>query len=117
MVGTPNRYYRVSSADRAPLRIGLILDSQQEVPAFVARIIEDIKASNFAGIELLISGKTDARRPTPVPILYGLYLRLDARLKPADDPLARGDCTDLLSKIETLYVEPAGKDSVYCLPA
>ena len=71
MVSTPNSYYRISSAVRAPLRIGLLLDSREEISAFFARIIEDIKASNFAGIECCCQknyyGEAGAGRTTELP--------------------------------------------------
>jgi hypothetical protein len=137
MVSTPNSYYRISSADRAPLRIGLLLDSSDEISAFAARIIEDIKASNFARIELLVVKQDNAGRQAPgtrpdSPILrllrrisdpklrehllYDLYLRLDARMKPPDDPVARVQCRDLLSGIATIDVEPVGKKFIHRFP-
>ena len=138
MVRTPNSYYRISFADRPPLRIGLLLDSRDEISAFLAGIIEDIKASNFAGIELLVIRKpTDGRLALGKPpnssavrflrhildpklrqhLLYNLYLRLDARMKRPNDPLARVDCRKLLSGIEALEVEPQGKKFVHRFPA
>ena len=138
MVKTPNGYYRVSSTDRAPLRIGLLLDSCNEISAVFAKIIEDIKASNFAQIELLVVRKTAAREAAPgkpvnsrAPrllrrisdpklrkhLLYDLYLRLDARMKPADDPLTKVACGDMLSGIERIEVEPVGKKFVHRFPA
>src|SRR5258707_553227 len=103
---TPNSYYRISFAGRPPLRIGLLLDSRDEISDFFAGIIEDIKASNFAGIELLVIRKTAGRLAPGKPpnssavrflrhildpklrqhLLYDLYLRLDARMKPPNDP-------------------------------
>ena len=137
MASTPNSYYRISPANRAPLRIGLLLDSRDEIPAFYARAIEDIKASNFAGIELLVVRKPTAKpKPSKPPnspalrflrrlsdpklrkrLLYDLYLRLDARMKPANDPLAMVDCRGMLSGIENFDVEPAGKAFVHRFPA
>ena len=137
MASTPSSYYRISSADRGPLRIGLLLDSRDEISAFFARIIEDIKASNFAGIELLVVRKTTAGRARlgkPASsralrflrhiwdpklrkrLLYDLYLRLDARMKPANDPLAMVDCRDMLSGIESIDVEPAEKNFIDRFP-
>src|SRR5437660_325646 len=133
----PRSYYRISSANRAPLRIGLLLDSQEKTPAFCAAIIEDIRASNFAGIELLVIRKpvlgssapnrqTNSRalnllRSILNPklrkhFLYKLYLLLDARMKPEHDPLATVDCRDLLSGIEMIEVEPLGKKFVHRFP-
>src|SRR5271163_2255369 len=99
--------WRFSPADRPPLRVGLLLDST-ELSLFYARIIEDIQASNFARIELLVF-----RKPaTPVAAnhrpssrmaslsrrlfdaklrqrtLYNLYLRLEKRMTPRNPPLA-----------------------------
>jgi len=138
MLGTSNGYYRISSADRPPLRIGLLLDSRDEISAFFAKIVEDIKSSNFARIELLIVSKTPVDNPPTrkVPhsraarflrriadpklrshLLYDLYRRFDARKKPVDDPLARVDCRNLLSGIEALDVEPIGKKFIQRFPA
>ena len=137
MLSTPNDYYRISSADRPPLRIGLLLDSLEEISAFFAKVVQDIKASNFARIELLILRKTATEKPRPEKrpnsgavsllrrisdpklrshLLYDFYRRLDARVKPAKDPLARVDCRSLFSGIETLEVEPIGKKFVQCFP-
>jgi hypothetical protein len=143
MSSTPSRYYRVSSASRAPLRIGLLLDSRDEISAFFATIIEDIRASNFARIELLIlnqasvsaasAKKPAADHPPNSParnllrhlseaklrkhLLWDLYLRFEARVQSAHDPLAKVDCRDLLSGIETLAVEPVGKKFIQRFPA
>jgi hypothetical protein len=134
MIRIPNNYYRISSAGRPPLRIGLLLDSVSEIPAFAATVIEDIKASNFAGIELLIvrnargtaASDPDSRgsgllrqlsnRRLRKNLLYDLYLRLDARMKPANDPLANVDGKDLLAGIETVHVE-MGEDFAHPFPA
>jgi hypothetical protein len=116
MIRVPNVFYRISPADRAPLRIGLLLDSRNEIPAFFATIVEDIKASNFARIELLVVRKTtggtstESNRQPHKPFLYDLYLRLDARMKPENDPLSPVDGMDLLAGIETIEVEPTGED-------
>ena len=116
MIRVPNVFYRISPADRAPLRIGLLLDSKDQIPAFVATIVEDIKASNFARIEVLVVRKTTIEQspqsnPRPhQPFLYNLYLRLDARMKPENDPLGLVDGTHLLADIETVDVAPTGKD-------
>ena len=130
----PNSYYLISSATRPPLRIGLLLDSRDEISASFAKIVEDIKASNFAEIKLLVvrkpipaanntSGSRSFRFLKPIwdtklrrQFLYSLYQRLDARMKSARDPLARIDSRDLLSGIETLVVEPLGRKFVHRFP-
>src|SRR5690349_21099882 len=48
-----SKLYRRSSADKPRLRIGLMLDSPQ-LAASSARIVEDILASNFADVCLVI---------------------------------------------------------------
>jgi hypothetical protein len=137
VMSTPRSYYRISSANRAPLRIGLLLDSREKIPAFCAAIVEDIRASNFAGIEFLVIKKPlgGSSAPNKQPnssalnllrsvvdpklrkrFLYRLYLRLDARMKPAPDPTAMVDCGDLLSGIEAIEVEPLGKKFVHRFP-
>jgi hypothetical protein len=80
MVSTPNSYYRISSADRVPLRIDLLLDSSDEISAFAARIIEDIKASNFARIELLVVKQANAGRQAPATRPDSRSLRLLRRI-------------------------------------
>lgn len=137
MVSTPNRYYRISSTARAPLKIGLLLDSRSEISAFAAKIIEDIKASNFATIELLVvKSTTGGAAPAKPPdsrilrflrrmtnpklrksLLYDLYLRLDTRMKRANDPVTRVDCKSLLSGIESIDVEPISKSFVHRFPS
>lgn len=117
MIRVPNVFYRISPADRGPLRIGLLLNSRIEIPAFMATIVDDLKASNFARIELLVvrnspgGTRSESTLQTQKPFLYDLYLRLDARMKPQNDPLGPVDGADLLAGIETVAVDPAGKDN------
>jgi hypothetical protein len=126
--------WRFSPADRPPLRIGLLLDST-ELSLFYARIIEDIQASNFAKIELLVFRKP----PTPATnhrpssrlgslsrrlfdaklrqrTLYNLYLRLDKRMTPRNHPLDKFDGSALLAGIESITVEPIGSKFVHRFP-
>src|SRR4029077_13649065 len=116
------------------LRIGILLNSREKISASLARIIADIQASNFAEIKLSIvkkstsapanssnSGVSRFLRPVLNPkvrrqLLYSLYLRLDARMKPTPDPLAEIDCKDLLGGIETIEVEPVGQKFVHRFP-
>jgi hypothetical protein len=102
----------MSAGSDKPLRIGVLLDSGEQVPAFVAQIIEDIQASNFARIELLIVKKsTSGDSATRKPLIYDLYLRLDARMKPENDPLAPVDSRQMLSGIEALELDSATSDA------
>jgi len=133
-MGAATSYYRYSSASRPPLRIGLLLDSREKLPAAFSAVIDDIQTSNFAKIELLVVRKSSAA-PNPAQrsralrflrrildarqrkrLLYELYLRLDARMKPPNDPVAEVDCRDILSGIETIEVEPLGKKFIQRFP-
>jgi len=127
--------WRFSPADRPRLRIGLLLDSR-ELSLFYARIIEDIQASNFAKIELLVFRKTATppaanhragswmgscgRRLFDAKLrqrsLYSLYLRLDRRKKPPNHPLDQSDGSNLLAGIESITVEPIGSQFVHRFP-
>jgi hypothetical protein len=132
----PNSFYRISPSENPPLRIGLLLDSKNELPAFCVRIVEDIQASNFAQIKLLVLRKSTVV-PAPASqttnshrgpirhildpklrrrLVYDLYLRLDSRKSLADNPIAKTACADLLDGIETLEVEPIGKKFVHRFP-
>jgi hypothetical protein len=121
-------------AARPPLRIGILLDSSKP-SAFFAKVIEDIQASNFAQIELLVYRK---RRSTPAAgrpksrlgnwaerlldsskrkrLLYETYQRFDQRNKATNDPLTPVDCSQRLSGIESIEVEPIGKKFIHCFP-
>lgn len=105
MASHPTRYYGVSAADGAPLRIGLLLNDALKVPAYEGKIIEDIQQSNFARIECVIATgspeKSSIKAAVANPILYRLYLRMDARMKPGNDPLALVDGSQLLYGIDT----------------
>ena len=61
-VASPRSFWRRSSSSDPPLRIGLLLDGVK-MSRFFATIIEDIQASNFAKIELLIFRKATDRPP------------------------------------------------------
>jgi len=127
------QFFRVSSADRPPLRIGILLDSPK-LSAFFARIIEDIQASNFARIELLVYRKKPAQAQeqsksrlgalkkrffTPTlrkRALYDAYVRFDERKRPANHPLDIVDCSARLAGVESIEVEPVGKKFVHKFP-
>jgi hypothetical protein len=131
MTGSP---WRFSPAHHPPLRVGLLLDGPN-LSAFFARVIEDIRASNFANLELLVFRKPHARpeakrrrssldkiarklldREARKHALYDLYLRLDKQMKPSNHPLDQVDCSHLLAGIETIEVEPIGKKFVHRFP-
>ena len=128
-------FWRTSPSHNPALRIGLLLDSFK-MSRFFATVIEDIKASNFAKIELLICRKVPtlekpanlsnsmlskaARRLTDPnlrkQVLYEQYLRVDRRKKLANDPLDLIDCSPLLADIEAIEAEPIGRKFVHRFP-
>jgi hypothetical protein len=126
--------FRVSNAARPPLRIGILLDSPK-VSAFFARVIEDIQASNFARIELLVYRKKSApsqavQRKSRTAnwierlldstkrkrILYETYQRFDQKNRPTNDPLNQVDCSAQFAGIESMEVEPIGKKFIHRFP-
>jgi len=124
-------YFKNSSSNTPPLRVGLLLDSPV-LPAFSARIIQDIKESNFANIELLVYRKAAPTAATSSKknghlgklldgkkrqkLLYNAYLRLDRKLKPKNHPLDPVDCSTLLRGIDSIEVEPQGRKFVHRFP-
>jgi hypothetical protein len=126
--------WRTSPSSNAPLRIGLLLDGVR-MSRFFATIIEDIQASTFAKIELLVFRKPAGEPPAPPTsrfskvakrllnadlrrhALYDQYLRLDERKKPVNHPLEIVDCSKLLAGIERIEVEPVGKKFVHRFPS
>ncbi len=120
-----------SPALNPPLRIGLLLNDTK-LPRFCARIVEDILASNFATLELLVCHKTPlalasapskslARRITRRLFnsnlrkhsLYELYLRMDQRKRPASHPLDLIDCSGMLAGIDRINVEPVKQKFIH----
>ena len=120
-------FHLTSTAQRKPLRIGLMLDSLT-LPAWAASIVDHIQQSNFARIESLIlngSEQPPPVHPAPLPlrlwrvlrdkrrrtqILYGLYCKWDAQRYPiANDPLRSVDCTGKLAACPMLTVIPVAK--------
>jgi hypothetical protein len=137
---TPQPYpeahpFRFSPAANPPLRIGLLLDSPK-LSAFFARIIEDIRCSNFANLELLVFRKKRQPLAPESPstsligtlkkrlldpklrksALYDFYLRLDQRTKAPNHPQNLVDCSALLAGVESIEVEPIGKRFVQRFP-
>lgn len=131
----PNTYFRTSPAKNRPLRIGLLLDSRERIGAAFAKVIEDIRASNFAEITLLVVRRQPSKPALQQPrsilrsmartffdrklrrrLLYTIYLRLDDRMKPQPDPVALVDCRELLNDVEAVDVEPIGAKFVHRFP-
>src|ERR1051325_1974188 len=95
MIPTPREHYLTSSVTRAPLRVGIAVERLDRVPAFAAKIIADIQTTNFAEIRLVLHIHSQQSTATP-PLLYRLYLGLDERMRPSNDPLAVVDCRHML---------------------
>ena len=80
------------------LRVGVVIDTFQQ-PAWVRRVLEVIRSSNFAAIAAVMmvdSHDTGMRRP----ILRDWYSRLDAaRFRQADDALEVADVRHLLADV------------------
>jgi hypothetical protein len=134
-VVSPASFWRASPSLNPGLRIGLLLDSVK-MSRFFATVIEDIRASNFADLELLIFRKPPSLdRPTNHTnsivskvarrlkdpnlrkhALYDQYLRLDERMRPGNHPLDFIDCSRLLEDTEAIEVEPVGKKFVHRFP-
>ena len=112
-----------SSADRPPLRVGLLLDSSRLSRA-MASVIEDLRSSDFVRIELIVfnaGASTQAAtrstvrrllellrsRQARAAIAFNLYAWLDRlRVGLPDDPLAVEDCSSSLSGIESIRAVP-----------
>ncbi|MDQ6633532.1 MAG: hypothetical protein M3Z10_02115 [Gemmatimonadota bacterium] len=123
-------FFRSSSADRPPLRIGILLDDVRLSRA-LASVVEDIQASNFARVELLVFNAGElsapaqpARTPSLASRVFGiltdahrrrslawsLYTRLDRRhAQPMNDPLESVDCSAMLDGIDRIHVHPVTK--------
>ena len=126
--------WRLSSASKPALRVGLLLDGPN-LPRFDVRIIEDLRASNFVDLALLVYRKNPPLEKAPEPAgfvgrigrrlfdsklrkhaLYDLYLRFDRRRRGPDDPLKSLDCSGLLAGIDCIEVEPIGAKFVHRFP-
>jgi len=125
----------VSPAPKPPLRIGLLLDGVK-LSRFFAKIVEDIRASNFARLELLVFKKAS---PSAKPehkagpkafralnrvldskmrkrLLYDEYVRLDKRMKASNHPLDQVDCSEMFAGVDRIEVEPIGKKFIHRFP-
>ena len=128
-------YFRTSPADHPPLKVGLLLDGPK-TSNFVARVIADLRASNFVRLDLVVFRK--AFLPSAAPphsksvfrklarrllnprtrqhSLYDIYLYFDSRVKSAGHPLDPIDCSHLLTGIDSIEVEPIEKKFVHRFP-
>ena len=112
-------YSNVTESPRlVMLRVGILLDSYNSV-AWVARIVEDIQASGFARIELVVLNTPPAQVRPPLKIrlrnhwqstLYHRYEDWDYRRnKSGDDPKASVDLSSILNEVLSITVHPTRK--------
>jgi hypothetical protein len=100
------------------LRVGILLDSYKSV-AWVAKIVDDIKISGFARIELVILNTPPVQSRPNLKIrlrnhwrssLYDLYEEWDYRRnKGVNDAKAPADLSTLLNAIPSITVHPVRK--------
>ena len=120
-------FHLTSTAQREPLRIGLMVDSLT-LPAWAASIIYHIQQSNFARIESVILNAPEQpppAQPARLPvrlwrilrdkkrrsqILYSLYFKWDAkRYSIPNDPMRAVDCSGKLADCPIIPVAPIAK--------
>src|SRR5262249_34862227 len=126
--------YLHSEGNGPKLRVGVLLDGEA-LPRHFAAVLEDVRASDFADLVLLVFNaerRPEQARERPSraralwrrltdrglrsPLAYDLYERLEARRKPADDPEEPVDCSTLLAGVERIDVEPIRKGFVHRFP-
>lgn len=103
-------------ASGAPIRVGLLLDSWA-VPAWVARIVDDIRSAPFAEISVVVLNATPpwARSVRRVlekrhQLLWRAYMAADARLfRVPHNPFTRRNLEVLLSDVPVVQVSPEKK--------
>ena len=126
-------FWRFSPANNPQLRVGVLLDGLQ-IPRFFCKVLEDIRASNFVHLEMLIfqvpptppkreGSNRIARRARRLAdkklrrrLLYDAYTRLDERTKHSDDPLNLIDCSELLAGVDSIEVRPLGENFIHRFP-
>jgi len=120
-------FHLTSTAQREPLRIGLMMDSLT-LPAWAATIVDHIQQSNFARIESVILNAGEQpppAKPAPLPIrlwrilwdkrrrsqlLYSLYFKWDARrCAIPNEPVRAVDCSGKLADCPIISVVPIAK--------
>jgi hypothetical protein len=133
----PSLYQR-SASDRAPLRVGLLLDSKT-LPRCFSEVVDHILQSDFARLEMLILNGAGNEGVLAIPartppirkaldlllsvqrrqrLLFGLYQRWDRRhIVPSMDPDEPVDCSARFANIDSISVTPVSKRFVHRFPA
>ena len=118
------KLYRTSPDEGRKLRIGLLVDTSQ-FSAWMVRIVDDIRASNFAEIQLVVynaSARTAPPPPQPFTVralrllrdkptrkkfIYSKYAAWDAtQAHNMEDPFALYEYSTLIEGIPSLEVTP-----------
>ena len=127
--------YLTSSSGRPPLRIGVLLDDTS-LPRCFYRVLEDIRASNFASLQLAVlrhEPSSTANQPHASlavrawrilrkpqrrrTLFYWWYSQSDAKRNPIEpDPLERIDCSDLLTGVARIPVTPITRGFTHRFP-
>jgi hypothetical protein len=130
-------FYRSSRTGKAPLRIGLLLDTAS-LPRWSTEVIGHIVQCDFAAIDLLVFNGS-ARKNTGQArlarslirevidtlrdarlrrsFLFSLYHRWDLRnADPSTDPVAMVDCSERLAHVESMHVDPITTRFVHRFP-
>jgi hypothetical protein len=127
-------YYLRSTAERPPLRIGVLVDGTNLISPFAA-VLDQIRRSNFARIELILRNgleepRSGPRKSLPQRVIgliadpvrraklgYGIYARWDGKqFAEATEMLSVLDCTELFAGIEQITVQPIVKGFVHRFP-
>lgn len=120
---SPTELYAPVRADGPTLRIGLLLDTET-APAWVVRIVEQIQASGFARVILVVlNGEQRRRRSLRERIrlrlrhlLYERYTRRDsARRRGPDSAFASRALRPLLDQASWITVKPERRGHVHRL--
>lgn len=102
---------------KRPLRIGLLVNSLTQ-PSWVSKIINDIQASDFAELCLIVKNEATSKRHGRLKsywknkryILYALYIRVDDRVALAEaDAFANVEVEKQLAGVPVLGVLPVMK--------
>jgi hypothetical protein len=125
--------YLHSKSQAKKLRIGVLVDGFELSRAF-HRVLMDIKASDFAQLELVIVNRQPQLPPKPARgrlsrylsllrdgdrrrlILYALFQKYDQRQQEEPNPREAVDCSDILGSCPRLEVIPVKKRFVHRFP-
>jgi hypothetical protein len=127
------QFHLHSNSGRPKLKVGLLLDGFVQ-PAWIASIFDHIGRSDFAAIDFIVLNGEEQHPPTPEPrpplplrvlgrlrdpnrrkrFLYGLYTQVEqSRFHPPGNPMQPVDCTEALSPVNAITVQPLTKGFVH----